>query len=249
MPLAAFDARFVQPQRPVVLVGYAAGWPAREQWTTTVLRARFGDRPVAVARTVQGNLVHDPQWGVPYRTLPLAGYLDLLEGGGHPGWYLTAAVSRWLPELMADVSIPPCCVDADWRHSRIWLAAAGTGSPLHRDLADNLFVQVTGRKRFLLAHCNDTPWLYSHGIASGLPNFSRVDVENLDLMTFPLAGRVGIAEVVLEAGDALYLPRRWWHQVRALETGAAINFWWASGAAAWPVRVAETYKRYRGLEL
>jgi hypothetical protein len=56
-------------------------------------------------------------------------------------------------------------------------------------------------------------------------------------------------EVVLGPGDAMYLPSRWWHQVRSLDLSLSVNFWWADGAVAVAVRSAEFVKRVRGLEI
>ena len=37
--------------------------------------------------------------------------------------------------------------------------------------------------------------------------------------------------VVLEAGDALYIPPYWWHQVLSEGRSLAVNFWWSVHSA------------------
>jgi hypothetical protein len=49
--------------------------------------------------------------------------------------------------------------------------------------------------------------------------------------------------------EALYLPSRWWHQVRSLGVSASFNFWWADGPLALVVRAAEWVKKTRKLEI
>ena len=40
--------------------------------------------------------------------------------------------------------------------------------------------------------------------------------------------RHGITCLLLQAGDALFIPEGWWHQVDSQETTIAVNFWWQS---------------------
>jgi hypothetical protein len=45
-------------------------------------------------------------------------------------------------------------------------------------------------------------------------------------------------EVELQAGDQLFIPEGWWHQVDSTHRTAAVNFWWESDFTAnlgsWP---------------
>lgn len=176
-------------------------------------------------------------------------YLDVLERGDRPDAYLIEPGNNWIPELAKDVRVPKYCAHAPWQNTRFWLSAANTGAPLHRDLAENLFFQIVGRKRFLLFPPSATPWLYSNPFRSALPNYSRFDAERPDFDRFPLSRKVHPIEIVLEPGDAMYLPSRWWHQTRSLDLSASFNFWWADGALSVVVRTAELVKRKRNLEI
>src|SRR6185369_12904376 len=94
-----------------------------------------------------------------------------------------------------------------------------------------------------------TPWLYSNRMRSALANHSRFDPEQPDYQRFPLSHAVEPLEVILRPGDALYLPSRWWHQVRSLAVSASFSFWFADGALAMMCRAAEFVKRTRGFEI
>jgi ribosomal protein L16 Arg81 hydroxylase len=56
-------------------------------------------------------------------------------------------------------------------------------------------------------------------------------------------------ELFVEPGDALYIPSRWWHQVRSLDLSVSFNIWWAQGPLGLAVRAAEFVKKLRGLEI
>jgi hypothetical protein len=116
-------------------------------------------------------------------------------------------------------------------------------------VAENIYFQLIGRKRFFLYPPAYTPWLYSYPLRSALPNYSRFDPEAPDYDRFPLSRDVQPLEVILEPGDAMYLPSRWWHQVRSLDVSVSFNFWWAYGTLSLAVRAAEYIKRVRNLEV
>ncbi|HYD47909.1 MAG TPA: cupin-like domain-containing protein [Terriglobales bacterium] len=246
--LAEFFA-WKRRRQPLLIDGLSDDWPARRLWTLEQLKQRFGERRMAAIGTEDGSLQANPDSGLPFTVLSFADYIDQLSQGQRPEHYLAAPPDSWLPEMRDDYVVPEYCRDAAWRNSRFWLSAAGMATPLHRDVAENFFFQILGRKRFRLYPPVATPWLYSHPFGSALPNFSRFDPDNPDFERFPLARQARPITVELGPGDALYLPSRWWHQVRSLEVSASINFWWANGGLALAVRAAEWVKRRRGHEI
>jgi lysine-specific demethylase 8 len=53
----------------------------------------------------------------------------------------------------------------------------------------------------------------------------QIDVERPDLERFPLFAQAQGEELVLEAGEMLYLPPHYWHFVRSLSVSFSISFW------------------------
>lgn len=224
-------------------------WPGRANLTLARLRERFGDRVVSGSPTRAGRLLSDPRNGLAFETVRLGDYVASLERGDWPEAYLHGPGDTWLPELNEDVQPPECCRAASWRVSRFWLSPPETSSPLHRHGAENIFYQVLGRKRFYLYPPAATPWLYSNGMGSALPNYSRFDADAPDYVRFPLSRLVEPLQVVLGAGDAIYIPSGWWHQVRSLDVSLSWNFFFADGVLALAQRGVELLKRMRGLEI
>jgi [protein]-arginine 3-hydroxylase / protease len=54
----------------------------------------------------------------------------------------------------------------------------------------------------------------------------QVDVNAPDPESVPLFMRVPYSECTLKEGDILYIPRRWWHFVRAETPSISVNYWW-----------------------
>jgi len=104
----------------------------------------------------------------------------------------------------------------------IWIGPKGTFTPLHHDLTNNLIVQVVGRKRVVMASPAETPKLYNRlHVFSDVGNV--IDPE-LDLSAYPKVADARLHEVVLEPGEALFVPIGWWHQVEALDFSVSLTF-------------------------
>mgnify|MGYP000377363487 CR=1 FL=1 len=93
----------------------------------------------------------------------------------------------------------------------LWFGPEGTHTSLHHDKNNNLLIQVHGRKRVYLVSPAQTPLLYNTTLC-----FSPIDLSCPDLERYPLAEHIQPYEVELNAGDALFIPAGWWHQIESL---------------------------------
>ncbi|WP_166041321.1 DUF6065 family protein [Sphingosinicella sp. YJ22] len=111
----------------------------------------------------------------------------------------------------------------------------GSFTPLHFAPVNRLIAQLEGAKRVILAPPSETGRLdHRRGFASEM-----VDVtDDARLAAFPAARDSMTFEVDLETGDLLFVPRGWWHQATALDSGAAVAFtgfhWPNEGQADFP---------------
>jgi len=54
----------------------------------------------------------------------------------------------------------------------------------------------------------------------------QVDLDRPDHTAFPELASLPYADCVLEPGQMLYVPPRWWHYVKALAISFSVSFWW-----------------------
>lgn len=54
----------------------------------------------------------------------------------------------------------------------------------------------------------------------------QVDLDNIDVKEFPMTEDLEFMDNILEEGDLLYIPPKWWHYVRSLSTSFSVSFWW-----------------------
>lgn len=87
--------------------------------------------------------------------------------------------------------------------------------------------QVVGRKYVRLYDPRETASLYPH--ESGMhTNTSRVDLHSADVeQLYPGFCAVPYIDVVLQPGDMLYMPPKWWHFVQSMSTSFSVSFWWS----------------------
>ena len=98
-----------------------------------------------------------------------------------------------LAELWQDIgSLPDYLAQSNPPAAFLWLGPAGTMTPLHHDLTNNLMAQVVGRKRVWIAPTIYQPHLYNY-----LRVFSRVDLSCIDYAQFPEMRHVRVLECIL----------------------------------------------------
>ena len=246
---AAFRAEVVQACEPVVLRGACRSWPV----------ARAAQRSHAdlfdyllrfdVGRTAQA-FVGDAAIGGRYHYGPdLNGFNFDREELGLPALASRVMASAAAPgsgsvymgSLPAEDYLPgfahdnPLPILPPAVQPRLWIGNASRAA-CHYDTFDNLACVVTGRRRFTLYPPDAIGDLYvgpiDHtmagqpvGLAAGSqpgdPRYPRFEAAR---------GRALVVE--LAAGDALYLPKLWWHEVEATEpVNVLVNYWWDAFAA------------------
>ena len=138
--------------------------------------------------------------------------------------------------LLADQFVPgfsiahPMPLLAPSAIPRLWIGNAAKVAT-HNDPVENLAVVAAGRRRFTLFPPEAEANLYMgpvHPTPAGTP-VSMVHVTAPDFERYPLYAKAleEAQEAELSPGDAIFIPRDWWHHVEALEKfNVLVNYWW-----------------------
>jgi hypothetical protein len=244
-----FRAEVMTRGEPGVLRGIARDWPMLAGGTVAAAAAeleRFDagrSAEVFVGAPAIGARYHydDTLAGFNFdrRTMPfrdaLAAILATAGQDDRPSLYMGSLTAEtFFPGIEPSVRLP--FVPASVR-PRFWIGHASTVA-CHYDTMDNVACVAAGRRRFTLFPPDAIGDLYvgpiDHTMA-GQPVGLAVGSAPGD-PRYPLFERARDRAIVveLEAGDALYLPKLWWHQVEATgDVNILVNYWW-DGFAAGP---------------
>ncbi|SNS65593.1 cupin-like domain-containing protein [Sphingopyxis indica] len=246
----AFRERVMVPARPVLLRGAARNWPLLEGGANGVVDTLHRFDAGREAEIFVGQAAIEGRY---YYDAALTGFnfvreeLATREGlrriagsaagpdgetlymGSLPSERYFPGIERLTPLLFLPDTVLP----------RIWIGHASNVA-CHYDMMDNVACVAAGRRRFTLFPPSAIGDLYVGPIdrtlagqpvglavdsAPGDPRYPRFETRRQDALV-----------VELEAGDAIYIPKLWWHKVEALDAlNILVNFWW-DGFAAGPDR-------------
>jgi LPS sulfotransferase NodH len=222
-----FRDRYYAANRPVIIEGLLVEWKALTEWTPDYLKRVAGQNMV---EAMTGRCA-DPRYEINARRhrtqMRFDTYIDMVYSGKVTNdYYMTAnnlffqrANTRKLLNDLRPLPHQYLKPSVDGRQCFLWFGPAGTVTPLHHDTMNTLIAQVVGRKRFRLVPPQHWQYLYNNvGV------FSDVDCETPDLAKHPEFRHANMADIVLEPGEALFMPVGWWHHERALDVSMTVTF-------------------------
>ena len=246
---------------PTVLKGLARDWSLvragqdSPRAAMDLLRAHYNGRPVQYSWG-EPETAGRPFYNAAFTALncavrrggldqvldELAGYMD----DPRPPTYYVASllVDYCLPGLRAENDLGFAALGIDAPPS-IWIGNRVTAS-CHYDAPNNIACCTVGRRRFTLFPPEQIVNLYPGPLepTPGGQAVSVVDFNAPDLERYPRFGQALEAgqSVVLEPGDAIFIPSMWWHHVQGLDPFTVlVNYWWTSMPAWVPTPMHALY--------
>lgn len=211
---------------PRVIRQLASAWPATASWSFDYLARLAGRR---VVRLVAGNRERGP---TAFVHAPLADYFRELHQGraasvDEPALYLKEFdLLRELPLLKADVRPDGLFPRHRIVSSSAWIGPAGAHTGLHHDYLDNLAVLLRGRKRFFLARPGTVE--AQRAVSRKFDRWARLSSTSISELASRGLAPGSLYAVDLAPGDALYLPRGWWHEVVNAEASIFLSGFFGS---------------------
>jgi hypothetical protein len=238
-----FLERYYAVNRPVILTGEMADWPALQLWTPDYLKAAIGSRPIEFQGGRTGADRFERDKDAHRRVAPFDMFIDQIQrpGAGNDA-YLTAYNSQRNAEALSALKSDLGRLDRfldyrdDMADGMLWIGPAGTLTALHHDLTNNLIAQIVGRKRIRIAPAAEVGKLYNdQHVFSEIADLEAAD---LDPARHPRLAELRFYDVLLEPGEILFVPLGWWHQVKSLDFSVTVTFtnfrWRNDGYAAYP---------------
>uniref|UniRef100_A0A8C5NXZ7 2-oxoglutarate and iron-dependent oxygenase JMJD4 n=1 Tax=Jaculus jaculus TaxID=51337 RepID=A0A8C5NXZ7_JACJA len=249
---ADFVKGFLLPNLPCVFSSaFTESWGSRRRWVTPAgrpdfeyLLRQYGDVVVPVANCGVREYNSNPKEHMPFRDYISYWKEYIRDGYSSPrgclylkDWHLCRDSSE---EDLEDVFILPVYFSSDWLNEFwdalnvddyrfVYAGPRGSWSPFHADIFRSFSwsVNICGRKKWLFFPPGQEEALQDcHG---NLP----YDVTSLELQDTRLYPRLKDSspplEVVQEAGEMVFVPSGWHHQVYNLDDTISINHNWVNG--------------------
>ncbi|WP_285164841.1 cupin-like domain-containing protein [Shewanella goraebulensis] len=243
-PLSDIALMMAQTDEPVIFKGACLAWPLVQAGLDSAKAAAdyllsfYKDTPVTayyVEPKHKGRVFYNEQVnGFNYQAaqLNLNQVIDKLfahkDDELPPSIYMgSTEINQFLPGLADDNSLklePIRPLTSVWLGNQSRIAA-------HFDFPQNLACNVVGKRTFTLFPPEQVSNLYIGPMefAPGGQEISMVDFDNPDFEKYPKYKQALAAAKTaeLEAGDVLYVPSMWWHQVSGIESfNVLITHWW-----------------------
>jgi hypothetical protein len=245
------NEELVTRDRPVLLKGLVSQWPLvhagltsnehiidalKQAYNGKLAGAYYGDEQANGRYGYKDDLT---RCNFEVHKTPLNDFLDELaanfDSAQPPSRYIASnLIDQHFPDLRKhnDLNFDDLLIEGVKPRASIWI---GNHSlvPCHFDASNNIACCVAGKRRFTLFSPEQIEGLYPGPLepTPGGQVISMVDFEQPDLTRYPKFANVVEHKLVadMQAGDALFIPSLWWHQVEALSAfNVLVNYWWES---------------------
>ncbi|WP_265270277.1 cupin-like domain-containing protein [Nostoc sp. KVJ3] len=214
-----FVREYASIGKPVIITDAMKDWTASTKWNMNFFKSECGSLNIKVRED-----------GDHSRTLQMtvADYIDYITASDRKKILYLFDFHPYLhPKLYEDYKVPvyfhnlfdrlPKNFQEKYDYPLDYLLIGPKDSyiSLHIDgeYAYAWLALISGRKKCVLFTPDQTDLLYN----------GEVNVFNPDLEKFPLYTNAKSVEIILEAGEIIYFPPRWWHQVKNLEDSIAVS--------------------------
>lgn len=207
--------------KPVIITDVAKNWNILKTWTFDRFAKEFGEEEIEIQANRENDVEFEINSAAHKTKVSLKWFIDSINNQtqGTNDFYMTANnqvfAKTKFKELLKEVGPLPPYMSTDpncigWRH--LWMGPAGTVTPFHHDSCALVHLQIKGSKLWRLVSPFEYGNVYNHKHV-----FSPIDIFNIDYTKYPLMKNVQYMDVVVNPGEAIFLPMGWWHGVKSLE--------------------------------
>lgn len=211
--------KYVRGSKPVIFRGILEKGmlPAYKLWTDSYLREKHGSEYVSVEKGKKENR----KWDV--LNITMSEFLDKYQ---KEDIYMVNDASEKMAE---EINMPSMLLCGGFQrvvqNVIMWFSSGGTKSVLHNDGLDNVNCLIDGEKYLVMidkklkADVEESGWIMNG-------QYSKVDVEKVDMYQFPRFRDLLWYEVKMQKGDCIFIPFKWYHHVDSKNgRNLAINVW------------------------
>ncbi|PAA78401.1 hypothetical protein BOX15_Mlig014381g2 [Macrostomum lignano] len=217
-----FLTNYVQANRPLLFRGGAKVSPAFEKWTDAYLSENTPPRPAGDVFIEHNKKENRSQR---YSYIHFKKFLSIYNTSDI---YMVSEVPSFLLKDLV-VPFPLQCkyfVQGGLDTHVAWFSSGGTSSVIHYDDYENVNCLLRGRKTLVFLNTTRYASQVNSIIDKDDRGYSSADSDAIDVKARPEFSGLEFHLAEMQAGDCLYIPNYWVHQVRSFDNNLAVNLWW-----------------------
>ncbi|XP_070561109.1 uncharacterized protein [Ptychodera flava] len=210
-----FWEKYVKPGKPLIVRGAIKHSPAFHLWTREYLKENYGDLEVRLEGKIEkdyGSMIPVGDKGFGRDTI--GNFIDTYQ---HTNKYIVSQ----LPEPMyKDVKALPSMQCGTLKKSLVeidlWMSSGNSRSVLHKDAFNTWNCLLSGTKNWKMVENKYEKLIYKAWESEReIGGYSTINATKVDLLNQPMVRYVRWANLTINAGDCLFLPGSYYHQVNS----------------------------------
>ena len=223
---SVFIREYYSKHLPVILTGGIDHWPALGKWSPEFFLESLGDEAIEIQKNREQDPLFERNSVRHKKKILMREFIQLINKGESNDHYMTANNMKSSFSSLAPLFKDIADFGKGYRQTHsiesgnlLWFGPKGTFTPLHHDLTNNMLVQIYGRKKVTLIPAMQVPNLYNdRGV------YSKADYPHFDPLRYPEMKKITPVDLILNPGDALFIPLGWWHCVESLDVSISVSF-------------------------
>ncbi|MEG9327728.1 cupin-like domain-containing protein [Salinimicrobium catena] len=216
-----FLAKYVKPQKPVVIEKLIGDWPAYEKWSLDYMKQMAGEKvvPLFDDRPISSKY----KFNEPHERMKMGDYIELLKKGPTSYRIFLYHLLKEVPALQKDFNYPDIGLRLLKQIPMLFFGGEGSKVFMHYDIdfANILHFHFHGKKQCILFPPSETKYLYK--VPHALIAREDIDFLNPDYEKFPALKKAQGLITELKHGETLYMPEGYWHQMTYLTAGFSMS--------------------------
>jgi hypothetical protein len=215
-----FRKFYLTKSRPLLIKGFANQFPAGRLWTFDYFDKVMGDHIIGV---YDNSKVKNTAYVNPDLQMKFSEFSRLIQLDEETSYRIFLFnMFKEFPELRKEFPTPDLVKGVLGNLGLAFFGGKNTKVRFHFDIdcSSVLMTQIIGRKRVILISPFYDKLIYKVPMTS----FSLIDPDHPDYEKFSALRYVEGYDFIIQPGDAVFMPSRYWHFNTYLEGGMAVSY-------------------------
>ena len=216
-----FIKNYLKKRKPLLMKGYAKNWENFDKWNLDYIKEKAGDQTVPLYDSKPADATKSSD--TPATHMKFNEYVELIKREPSDLRIFFFIIKDKIPELLKNFTFPDLGLKYFERLPTLFFGGSEAKVLMHYDvdMTDFIHFQFEGDKRILLFAPDQSKALYK--VPLSVHTIYEIDYDHPDYEKFPALKHAKGFDFVMNHGDALFIPRGYWHYNSYLQPGFSMS--------------------------